>query len=376
VKSSAIFRIRALVAAGGVAILLFTGCAPLMVKTPETAVRYPFTPVSSDEVANAKAVLAINPKDPQAPRARFLIAQNEFNHQEWSKAERFFSDLYKRHPRSEWAPAAELMVARARVRQKKPLFALSALNSLKKSGAFREPALSEAGTSLARQIINDELDLADLAKVRSVYPDSDWSQQALFVTGKRTLDAGQAEQAARVFKQYIELYPDSEYANTAQQLMLKAIQMVPVNRMRIGVILPMSGPYSPFGKAIYRGLELALNQFNQYQSESQKLVLAVEDSEANSESASASLQRLAETEKVFAVIGPALSNSARAILPDLSRFRMPLITPSASISWSIDITRMPCWTASSRIEFRPTASPGLQRIASTPWFIRFSICSI
>lgn len=319
-------------AAGALGFLLMAaGCASVFIaKTPENAVRYPYIPVSADELKNAKALVAISPKDSQAVKARFLIAQDAFNRKKWSEANKRFSDLFRHHPRSEWGPVAGLMAARSREQTKNYLLALAVLNELRKTPAGQEPPLAEAASSLARGIINDDLDVPDLAKVRAMYPDTDWAQQALFVTAKRTLDSGQAGEAAKLFKQFIAAAPQSEYAPVARQLLEKAMQLAPVDRTLIGCILPLSGPYAPFGKAIQAGLELALNGVNQQRPENQKFGLMVADSEADTQAAATALEKLAETDKALTVIGPALSASARALMPDLDRLQIPMISPSAS----------------------------------------------
>ncbi len=307
------------------------GCATQQLsKTPENILRYPYVAISSEELRAFQAEVAAHPTEFKSGKAYFWIAQDAFNRSEWEAAEKGYADLLRRFPHSEWAGVARYMQARTRVKTKDAMAALGILYPLVKPGAKVEPELKTAALMLGRDTLNDELSLAEVAKVRTQYADTPWAAQALFVTGKRTLDAGNSEQATKLFKQFIEAYPQHEYASSALDLIEKAKTLVPINRFKLGCLLPLSGPYAPYGKAIKQGLDLGLQNANAHRPESERISLMVADSEANTGIALAELTRLVEEEKVLAVIGPVLSTSAKAILPHLEKLRVPVISPSAS----------------------------------------------
>ncbi len=308
------------------------GCAPrYMAKTPGAVIAYPYIPVTPSELNNYKALLAISPRDPHAVKARYWIAQAAFNNSQWDKAEKAFVKVFKHFPDSEWAFPAGLMAARTRVKQAKNLEALALLGHLINI-VDRGAEMAEAGQALAEKIINDELNLAELATVRTTYPKTDWEQQALFVTGKRNLDGGNPNAAIQAFTSFIALYPESKFVSLARELVGKAARIVPVNRNRIGCLLPLSGAYTPYGKTIKQGLELALEEINRHRPEGEYLGLVAIDSKGTTNGAVTGLQRLIDLEKVMVVIGPALSSSVKALLPILERRRIPVISPAASES--------------------------------------------
>jgi len=326
-------KVRAWSAAAAACALtwLAAGCAPRYLnKTPDNALRYPYIPVSTEELANYQAMIAIAPRDVQSAKAAFWIAQDAFNQQKWQRAEKGFTEVFETYPQSEWAPVARLMAARARVKLHRAFSALGLLQPLLRSQAPSSPALQDSLATLGRDIINDELTLAELGQVRIAFPNTVWAEQALFVAGKRKLDAGLADEAVQQFGVFIQLYPRSEFAPLAQDLIDRAMQLVPVSRNRIGCLVPLTGPYAPYGQAIRQGLELALAQLNAHRAETDRLKLITADSQGTTEGAVAGLQRLGEVDKVFVVLGPALSSSARALVPWLDRLHLPVITPSAS----------------------------------------------
>jgi ABC-type branched-subunit amino acid transport system substrate-binding protein len=299
-------------------------------KTPENVLKYPYITVSTEELAEFKSLIAARPGEFKNGKAYFWIAQDAYNHSEWDNADKTYSELLRRFPHSEWAGVARLMQARTRAKLKNANSALALLYPMVKPSPKANPDLKAAALAVGRDIINDELTLADLGKVRTAYPDTPWAAQALFAMGKRTLDAGSPDQAIKLFKQFMETYPQHEYAAGAQELIEKAKHLAPINRYKLGCMLPLSGPYAPYGKAIKQGLELAVQQVNIRRPEGEQITLVMADSESNTSVVLRELHRLVEEEKVMAVIGPALSVSVKAVLPEINSLRIPVISPAAS----------------------------------------------
>ncbi|NTV53578.1 MAG: ABC transporter substrate-binding protein, partial [Candidatus Firestonebacteria bacterium] len=315
----------------GTLLIMVAGCVtPHLSKTPENVLRYPYVAVSPQELADFKTQVAAHPANLKSAAAYFWLAQDAFNHSDWETADKGYGDLIKRFPHSEWAGLARLMQGRTHVKLKNAAGALTLLYALVKPSAKTEPELRTAALGVGKDIINDALTLPELGKVRTAYADTPWASQALFVSGKRLLDAGSPDQAVQIFSQFLQNYPEHEFAAAARELLEKTARLAPLNRHKLGCLLPLTGPYAPYGRALKQGLDLALQQINVKRSENDQLVLVPMDSEANTALAVAGLKKLAEEEKVLAVIGPVLSASAKALLPELPRWRIPVISPSAS----------------------------------------------
>ncbi len=112
-------------------MLVLQGCAPRYLdKSPMAILNYGYVPVDQKVVSNYKALVAINPNDPQAGKAHYWIGQDAFNRRDWKSAEHQFSLTVNRFAHSEWAPAAGIMLARVYVKQEKYLTALGWLAKL------------------------------------------------------------------------------------------------------------------------------------------------------------------------------------------------------------------------------------------------------
>jgi ABC-type branched-subunit amino acid transport system substrate-binding protein len=98
----------------------------------------------------------------------------------------------------------------------------------------------------------------------------------------------------------------------------------PVNRKRIGVLLPLSGKYENFGKRVQRSVELAFQSSTDEQSKSFELIPV--DSGDSAESHEIALKKLVEEQEVIAVIGPLLGKHLDSLRSKAAFYQIPLIS--------------------------------------------------
>ncbi|MFH1985753.1 MAG: penicillin-binding protein activator [Pseudomonadota bacterium] len=100
------------------------------------------------------------------------------------------------------------------------------------------------------------------------------------------------------------------------------------NVIKIGVILPLTGPVAEPGINALRGVELSVAKFNAEHKHQIQLIL--EDSKSNSKDAISAINKLITVDKVKIVIGDIMSSVVLAIAPIAERNRVLLISPGAS----------------------------------------------
>jgi branched-chain amino acid transport system substrate-binding protein len=105
--------------------------------------------------------------------------------------------------------------------------------------------------------------------------------------------------------------------------------------IKIGALLPISGPGSYFGAQDKQGIELALDQVNQAGVNGYKLVIHYEDSGCSPLPATQAAKRLIEQYKPDVVIGEECSDATLAIMPVMAQAKIPLLNAGSS---SIKIT--------------------------------------
>jgi branched-chain amino acid transport system substrate-binding protein len=105
--------------------------------------------------------------------------------------------------------------------------------------------------------------------------------------------------------------------------------------IKIGALLPMSGPGSYFGAQDKQGIELALEQINKTGVNGHKLEVRYEDSGCSPLPATQAAKRLIEQYKPDVVIGEECSDATLAIMPLMEEANVPLLNAGSS---SIKIT--------------------------------------
>jgi branched-chain amino acid transport system substrate-binding protein len=105
--------------------------------------------------------------------------------------------------------------------------------------------------------------------------------------------------------------------------------------IKIGALLPMSGPGSYFGAQDKQGIELALSEINRAGVGGYKLDVKYEDSSCSPLPATQAAKRLLEQYKPDVVIGEECSDATLAIMPLMEQAKVPFLNAGSS---SIRIT--------------------------------------
>ena len=108
---------------------------------------------------------------------------------------------------------------------------------------------------------------------------------------------------------------------------LKSLETNTSGKVRVGVVLPLTGRRAVVGQQVLQGIQLALNQLGV--SAKEKVELVVKDSAAGTPLADL-ITGLAGDPNVAGIIGPVLSGEIKDIVPIVDRFQIPVFTPTAS----------------------------------------------
>ncbi|MDD3119224.1 MAG: ABC transporter substrate-binding protein [Victivallales bacterium] len=99
--------------------------------------------------------------------------------------------------------------------------------------------------------------------------------------------------------------------------------------LRIGVIMPLTGSYAPYGKAVVCGMELYGEKFAR-QHPDLRLRLITVDNHSTAEGSLAAYRKLVQKDKVPVVVGAYTSANTFPLLPEVRKLKVPLITPTAT----------------------------------------------
>ena len=143
----------------------------------------------------------------------------------------------------------------------------------------------------------------------------------LYQLGLRKFQAGQLQEALKVFSEYIIKFPGHEYQKQARNSITLIHQRLAFNRYDIGCLLPLSGTYAVFGKRALRGVELALDTYHSLHGET-RFNLIIQDTASDEQSAVKKLQVL-NRKRVSAIIGPMMTDIAAA--KEAENLKIPIV---------------------------------------------------
>src|SRR6478752_9794156 len=100
--------------------------------------------------------------------------------------------------------------------------------------------------------------------------------------------------------------------------------------IKIGGLLPMSGPGAYFGAQDKQGIELALEQLNKSGVNGYKFTIQYEDSACSPLPASQAAKRLLDQYKPDVILGEECSDATLAIMPIIEQAKTPMINAGSS----------------------------------------------
>lgn len=158
---------------------------------------------------------------------------------------------------------------------------------------------------------------------------NDRTTAAMLMAGKSAYADGNAELAISTMTSFLRLYPNSRYAEEAEAVRSRALRTeTEVEPFKLGVILPATGESGYLAQALFNGVRLAVDGYNN-RAPATPVQLVFRDSEGSDIGAQAAMGLVAR-EGVEVVIGPLFSQEALAAADIAERQRIVLLAPLAT----------------------------------------------
>lgn len=101
--------------------------------------------------------------------------------------------------------------------------------------------------------------------------------------------------------------------------------------IKIGLSYELSGSVATYGQSSIDGVKMAIDEVNEAGGINGKTIQLVEyDTKSDEAEATTLGKRLMEQDKVIAILGPATSGAFKAEIPDANRYKVPVISGSAT----------------------------------------------
>lgn len=119
---------------------------------------------------------------------------------------------------------------------------------------------------------------------------------------------------------------EQEWVDRGKELLERIEAALAVKADTFGCLLPLSGPFAPFGEEVLNGIQLGLGVFGPNSDNGPHLEMVIRDTEGDPRKAVAAMNALALEEHVVGVIGPLTSKASVAAARTAEKLGVPIIT--------------------------------------------------
>ncbi len=297
--------------------------------------------------------------------AYLLMAASMFGMKEQAETIRYINQLLGEFPTSELVDRAKLLLARTHARAGNldlALPLLSEIRSLTTDPNTKRDALRLTGEFQAqkkdflraiqawldevpldageqahetegqiRELVNEKLDVPALTRVRDAYPKTFPGDLASIKLIELHNAAGEDHLVERDLRLFLSRFPNHPYTAKATDLQTIVRTKFKSHPYSIAAIFPMSGKLAPFGTEVLNGIQLALER-SKDGGDAPSVGLIVKDTESERAAFLDELSTVLTDDRPLAVIGPLLSRNLPVMAELAERTRIPLITPTATVT--------------------------------------------
>ena len=250
--------------------------------------------------------------------ARYMVALCKYRLGKYSDAILEGRNLIHIDPSSRYVDDAMLVVAKSYSRKENHLQSASYLLRILSTSEDAR-LVREAEKTLIR-MAREKLGSRELQKLAKNFPDQKLTPLLLYQAAKLEIQAGRRSRATEIVKKLTARYSGRQYADKAER-MLQSMAGLLVKRT-IGLLLPMSGEYLLYGKAVQRGVSLGMD--------TTMFRVVTYDTKGDPIDALKATRSMIEHDDVLAIIGPVLSMPTTAAAGVANNRGIPLISPTST----------------------------------------------
>ncbi len=255
---------------------------------------------------------------------QFMIAKCEYHLGNYSSAEAGFTDFVHRFPGSAFVGACYLMLGNIAYLQG------SGFESAQSYVYSYDLAQTDNLRLLAKRslvpLLESRLSLEELEKLGRSNKDKMLAAKVWFYLGARQYDSGDFKEAVETLHYYQRTFPDGEDMQKID-LLLKDASYSHDKTVNLGVLVPLTGDWSPYGNSLINGIKLAVSADPIREKE---VRLMIKDTQGDFVTATRLCRELISEDHVVCIIGPLRSEAVAAAAAEAERSGIPLITPTAS----------------------------------------------
>nr|WP_228531198.1 MULTISPECIES: penicillin-binding protein activator [Myxococcaceae] len=274
----------------------------------------------SQDYVNARKsfneLLFENPLFPQAQDAKRRLGQAALESGAYRDAYQTLASLAER---AEGPEKKQLTEQAMRAAEGAGLYTAALTLAVQQAGEAKDGPERDAAVARVEQLVEGRADFLDIAKVADgLSPKNPAWPVLTFKLARIYNHLRDWNNLESTLNRFLQEAPQSPYAPQARELLARATRRVEVRPNTVGVLLPMTGRYKPFGEAVLKGMQLALQGSN--------VELVVKDTQGEANLAGQAVEQLAFDEGAIAAVGPLLSDDAKRAAIVAEELQLPILT--------------------------------------------------
>jgi len=190
----------------------------------------------------------------------------------------------------------------------------------------RDPELLNKSARLSSRVMDYRMPDYELRELLKEVQDERGQAAVILRLAQRDIDNQRFQSARRIVQDFLNTYPESAYVMQMQQLLDQA-NALGRGFVKVGVILPLSGPDEQPAQQVLDGIEYALQ--NEGGTGQTKIELLVRDSRSSVLQAILAAQDLCQNEGVTVIIGDLGSEATAGVAAVAQACQVVLLSPVA-----------------------------------------------
>lgn len=237
----------------------------------------------------------------------------------------YLDKLLGGYPRSEYLDDAHFVKSNCYYRMEQFDRAAAELVEVLDNSADRN--LVRKSVSLLRHIVRTHLSNDDIADMLRGAQDEFSRGMLILESAHKWIESGEPQKAASILEDYKRRHAGSEFSSSIDR-MLEEARGYSDRPVKVGVILPLTGPNREFGLSILKGIKYG--QRREASNSGSPVQIIVRDSESNLVKAIEAVNDLTQIDNVSAIIGELESSITAGIGAVASLRDVPVIGPTAT----------------------------------------------
>lgn len=306
------------------------GCAPkAVVKDPGAALSGLRIEITDEEFKEWKKLASEGINTEERAKGAFWAGQYCLNKGDKTNAEKYFSHNEKYYSDIIWGYLSVLRLSEMSLEKKDTDTALKKFKILAEK-RHQFPEFKDSVLLRLKELIASQ-DKDSLKKIYAAKYHALIDEYALYYTIKQDLKENNSTDFFAHARVFVMEYRDSEFYQEVSEEFRKAVLYKPVNKRKIGVILPLSGKGMAAGEAIKNAVELGTAEFNAgIKDDGEKLALVFVDESMEPEALAKKIVQVIENDNVIAFAGPVFSNNVKKIAPLLESYNVTSFSSTAA----------------------------------------------